>query len=272
MSHTLPRWVLRYAQSSCAGQEERTVAPHCRRSAARFTLTLCSGRCPCPLPAVRGQRSVNTLFNAPTPSPNVDVPLRCGCVRRAQSRKKVYHLRLSARYGRRLPERIRFLRCKSGVGLLRRADTRLRSLQKPMLNKFSGNAYGSPVHTLAPQSLAPLPTLHRTSTSPYHKIKPQSEFEARFCLAVVGLPTILKSGSQSAPPKPPLRFGSSSHIGDITAHRPAYSARLKGDFVVSSVGRSVGLGRQPRGKAPNPIKGCITAFSLFQSLTNCGFW
>ena len=89
MSHTLPRWVLRYAQTSCAGQEERTVAPHCRRSAARFTLTLCSGRCPCPLPAVRGQRSVNTLFNAPTPSPDVDVPLRCGCVRRAQSRKKV---------------------------------------------------------------------------------------------------------------------------------------------------------------------------------------
>ena len=187
-------------------------------------------------------------------------------------RKKVYHLRLSARYGRRLPERIRFLRCKSGVGLLRRADTRLRSLQKPMLNKFSGNAYGSPAHTLAPQSLAPLPALHRTSTSPFHKIKPQSEFEARFCLAFVGLPTILKSGSQSAPPKPPLRFGSSSHIGDFTAHRPAYSARLKGDFVVSSVGRSVGLGRQPRGKAPNPIKGCITAFSLFQSLTNCGFW
>ena len=98
-------------------------------------------------------------------------------------RKKVYHLRLSARYGRRLPERIRFLRCKSGVGLLRRADTRLRSLQKPMLNKLSGNAYGSPAHTLAPQSLAPLPALHRTSTSPFHKIKPQSEFEARFCLA-----------------------------------------------------------------------------------------
>ena len=111
----------------------------------------------------------------------------------------------------------------------------------------SGNAYGSPAHTLAPQSLAPLPALHRTSTSPNHKIKPQSEFEARFCLAVVGKPTILKSGSQSAPPKPPLRFGSSSHIGDFTAHRPAYSARLKGDFVVSSVGRSVGLGRQPRG-------------------------
>lgn len=42
-------------------------------------------------------------------------------------------------------------------------------LQKPMLNKLSGNAYGSPAHTLAPQSLAPLPALHRTSTSPNHK-------------------------------------------------------------------------------------------------------
>ena len=162
-------------------------------------------------------------------------------------RKKVYHLRFSARYGRRLPERIRFLRCKSGVGLLRRADSRLRSLQKPMLNKFSGNAYGLPAHTLAPQSFAPLPALHRTSTSPYHKIKPQSEFEARFCLAVVGLPTILKSGSQSAPPKPPLRFGSSSHIGDFTAHRPAYSARRRPKLQFCSVGRGGAASAGTRG-------------------------
>jgi hypothetical protein len=169
MSHTLPRWVLRYAQTSCASQEERTVAPHCRRSAARFTLTLCSGRCPSPLPAVRGPRSVNTLFNAPAPSPDVGCRSATVASVALNRRKKVYHLRFSARYRRRLTERIRFLRCKSGVGLLRRADTRLRSLQKPMLNKLSGNAYGSPTHTLAPQSLAPLPALHRTSTSPNHK-------------------------------------------------------------------------------------------------------
>lgn len=112
-------------------------------------------------------------------------------------RKKVYHLRLSARYGRRLPERIRFLRCKSGGGLLRRADTRLRPLQKPMLNKLSGNAYGSPAHTLAPQSLAPLPTFHRTSTSPNHEITTSGL--AVISLAIVGKPTILKSGSQSVP-------------------------------------------------------------------------
>ena len=143
-------------------------------------------------------------------------------------RKKVYHLRFSARYGRRLPERICFLRCKSGVGLLRRADTRLRSLQKPMLNKLSGNAYGSPAHTLAPQSLAPLPALHRTSTSPYHKIKPQSEFEARFCLG---------SGSQSAPPKPKLRFGSASHIGAFTA---------QWILTIVYIFRSVGRGSMPQ--------------------------
>lgn len=119
-----------------------------------------------------------------------------------------------------------------------------------------------------------LPCLRFTAHRHRHFTKSSLKASSRhdFVLPVVGKPTILKSGSQSAPPKPPLRFGSSSHIGDFTAHRPAYSARLKGDFVVSSVGRSVGLGRQPRGKAPNPIKGCITAFSLFQSLTNCGFW
>jgi len=146
--------------------------------------------------------------------------------------------------------------------LLRRADTRLRSLQKPMLNKFSGNAYGSPAHTLATQSLAPLPALHRTSTSPNHKIKPQSEFEARFCLAVVGKPTILKSGSQSAPPKPPLRFGSSSHIGDFTAH----SARAKRQFS-KSLRRAVGGSLQTAsGRSPEPQKRLLHSLLTFSIL------
>ena len=90
-------------------------------------------------------------------------------------RKKVYHLRFSARYGRRLPEHIRFLRCKSGIGLLRRADTRLRPQQKPMLNKLSGNAYGSPAHTLALHSLATLPTLYRTSPCIFRSAQGQVE-------------------------------------------------------------------------------------------------
>ena len=172
MSHTLPRWVLRYAQTSCAGQEERTVAPHCHRSAARFTLALCSGRCPCPLPAVRGQRGVNTLSDAPPTAPDVDVPFHYGYVRVLNRRKKVYHLRFSVRYGRRMPGRIRLspLHRVSASQVTLTPDV-LHSIS-PMLNNLPCNAYGSSAHTLALQSLATLPTLHRTSTSPNHKIKP----------------------------------------------------------------------------------------------------
>ena len=38
----------------------------------------------------------------------------------------------------------------------------------------------------------------------------------------------------------------------------------KSDFLNRSVGRSGGLCRLHRGEAPNPIKGCVAAFSLFQ--------
>lgn len=113
MSHTLPRLVLRFAQSSCAGQEERTVAPHCRRSATRFTLTLCSGRCPRPLLAVRGQISVrrrapHAVSIAPPTAPDVGgVQDRLGLSA------------MSCRYGHRLTAHL-----QSGIGLLRRADTR----------------------------------------------------------------------------------------------------------------------------------------------------
>ena len=257
MSHTRPRLVLRYAQTSCAvkrkGQSHHTAAGLRHVSLSLFATVAAHAHY---LPHEDREVFVAALLTqclSPHPQPPMSMCRSAAAASVALNRrKKVYHLRFSARYGRRLPERIRFLRCKSGVGLLRRADTRLRSLQKPMLNKLSGNAYGSPTHTLAPQSLAPLTSLHRTSTSPYHKIKPQSEFEARFCLAVVGKPTILKSGSLSAPPKPPLRFGSSSHIGDFTAHRPAYSARRRPKFSFGRRGRSGGLHRQCRGKAPNP--------------------
>ncbi|MBQ9218054.1 MAG: hypothetical protein IJ160_07795 [Muribaculaceae bacterium] len=131
-----------------------------------------------------------------------------------------------------------------------------------MLNKFSGNAYGSPAHTLAPQSLAPLPALHRTSTSPNHKIKPQSEFEARFCLALVGKPAILKSGSQSVPPKHALRFGSSSHIGDFTAQRT---------LTIVYIFRSAGRGSMPQamqgGRVPlRAIQGNFSLVEPFKKL------
>lgn len=47
MSRTRYYMVLRFAQNTvCAGQEERTLAPYCRQSAARFTLAFCSSRRP----------------------------------------------------------------------------------------------------------------------------------------------------------------------------------------------------------------------------------
>ena len=97
------------------------------------------------------------------------------------------------------------------------------------------------------RSTLPCLRFHRTSTSPYHKIKPQSEFEARFCLAIVGKPTILKSGSQSAPRKPPLRFGFSSHIGDFTEQCSAYSARRRPKLQFRSVGRGGAASAGTRG-------------------------
>ena len=158
-------------------QEERTVAPHCRQSAARFTLTLCSGRSPCPLLAARGQRSVrrctpHAVSIAPPTAPDVggvqdwfglsamSCPLRTSAYgsltvgyrlaspRRHPTfaaakpahpalsvipiapctsiqRRKCLRLRLVARHGRRLRKRIRQSPLQSGIGLLRRADTRL---------------------------------------------------------------------------------------------------------------------------------------------------
>ena len=48
--------VLRYAQNTvCARQEERTFAPHCRQSAARFTLAPRLQSCPSPLHACSGR-------------------------------------------------------------------------------------------------------------------------------------------------------------------------------------------------------------------------
>ena len=83
MSRTRYFMVLRFAQNTvCAGQEERTLAPHCRQSAARFTLTLCYGRCPCPLPAVRGQRGVRRCaphaVSMPHPQPPMWAAFRTG--------------------------------------------------------------------------------------------------------------------------------------------------------------------------------------------------
>lgn len=58
-------------KSVCAGQGERTLAPHCRQSAARFTLTFCSSRCPRQQVPIRAEKCEHIVL-CPTHSP------RCG--------------------------------------------------------------------------------------------------------------------------------------------------------------------------------------------------
>ena len=79
------------------------------------------------------------------------------------------------------------------------------------------------------------------------------------------------SGSQSAPRKPPLRFGFSSHIGAFTAHRPAHSARLKGEFRGACAGcRWV---YRDKGEAPprNPENAVTQHFDFFNRLLFADF-
>jgi hypothetical protein len=90
----------------------------------------------------------------------------------------------------------------------------LHSLRTPLFSLRSGVSVLWALGTLQPllPFCAPLPALHRPSPSPEQKIQPRSEFKARFF-------RITTEVGQSVMPKPILRVGSSSHIGDFTAHR-----------------------------------------------------
>lgn len=262
MSHTLPRLVLRFTQTSCAGQEERTVAPHCRRSAARFTLTLCSGRCPRPLLAVRGQISVrrcapHAVSIAPPTAPDVggvqdrhglsamSCPLRtsahgsltvgyrlasprrhptfatakpthpalsvipiapCTSIRR----RKCLRLRLVARHGRRYRKRIRQPTLQSGIGLLRRTDTRL---------AFTTSAQCSvkPV----PQRLCRASgTLSAVNRLALHSHSLQAQCFAAGASSVVGgvsLPEVLHYARRTPSASPPFEHSPTSPNHEITA-------------------------------------------------------
>ena len=189
-------------------------------------------------------------------------------------------------------------RCRSAYGSLRcnrvsaRADTRLTVTMPAQcsVNACPATPNGSPAHTqcsnrlvaslpllaspvlslrsevvggvslpevlhFAHRTLCFSPPIEHTPTSPNHEITPSS-------LEVVSIDDfrsakiLEKAEAKVSPPKPKLRFGSSSHIGELTAH----SARCEGEFLKCSAGRSGGLCRQHRGIAPNPIKGCETAF------------
>lgn len=68
MSRTRYFMVLRFAQNTvCAGQEERTLAPHCRQSAARFTLAFCSGRSPRRQVPIRAEKCEHIVLQPTNP-------------------------------------------------------------------------------------------------------------------------------------------------------------------------------------------------------------
>ena len=78
VSRTRYYMVLRFAQNTfCAGQGERTLAPHCRQSAVRFTLAFCSSRCPRQQVPIRAEKCEHIVL-CPTHSPRCRwaVPLR----------------------------------------------------------------------------------------------------------------------------------------------------------------------------------------------------
>ena len=68
MSHTRYFMVLRFAQNTvCAGQEERTLVPHCRRSAARFTLAFCFSRRPRRQVPIRAEKCKHIVLQPTNP-------------------------------------------------------------------------------------------------------------------------------------------------------------------------------------------------------------
>ena len=118
--------------------------------------------------------------------------------------------------------------------------------ESPMLNKISCNAYGKSAHTLSLQSSGssfPFPTspmLCRSAPRVVGGLRlPEVLHYAHrpLCLSppIEHTPASPESGSQSGPPKPKAPFGSSAHMGALTAH----SARAKRRFS-KSLRRAVG--------------------------------
>lgn len=159
----------KYRLRSSRGKDIRTTLPPiCGTFHSRSAPPIM----PKPTTCLFGQSGVNTLSIVPPTAPDVGVPLRCGCVRRAQSVGEsvtpAVHGSLWTAYARTHTA----LYVTSGVGSKATLTPDVLHSESPMLNKLPCNAYGSPAHTLALQSLAALPTLHRTPTSPNHEIKP----------------------------------------------------------------------------------------------------
>ena len=161
-------------KSVCAGQGERTLAPHCRQSAARFTLTFFSSRCPRQQVPIRAERCEHIVL-CPTHSPRcrwtVALRLRPS---RSISRESVNTCGSRLAIDGVSQAHTAYSACSSTLGYALRSNPNSTIAASPMLDKSLVNAYGSPAHTLVHHSLATLPTLHRPSTSPNHEIKAQA--------------------------------------------------------------------------------------------------
>ena len=161
-------------KSVCAGQGERTLAPHCRQSAARFTLAFCSSRCPRQQVPIRAERCEHIVL-CPTHSPRcrwaVTLRLRPS---RSISRESVNTCGSRLAIDGVSQAHTACSGCSSTLGYALRSNPNSTIAASPMLDKSLVNAYGSPAHTLVHHSLATLPTLHRPSTSPNHEIKAQA--------------------------------------------------------------------------------------------------
>ena len=79
---------------------------------------------------------------------------------------KVYRLRLSARYGRRLPKRIRLVQLHRVSACLAALTPDVFRSPSPMLDKSLGNAYGSPAHTHSLLDICTAQAACRTSLAP----------------------------------------------------------------------------------------------------------
>lgn len=143
----------------------------------------------------------------------------------------------------------------SGIGSQAALTPDVFRYESPMLYKISCNAYGKSAHTLSLQSSVasfPFPTspmLCRSASRVVGGLRlPEVLHYAHrppcFSPPIEHTPTSPESGSQSAPPQPKVPFGSSAHMGALTAH----SAFKVGNFRRGGAGRLGGSFAETNGK------------------------
>ena len=218
---------------------------------------------------VSKRQAVSTSFTGPPTNPSIrllSVTLIAPCT--SISVRKCEHLRFSTLLLTAFARVHTAFFATSGIGSQAALTPDVFRYESPMLNKISCYAYGKSAHTLSLQSSC--------SSFPF----PESPMLCRSASRVVGglrLPEVLHYAHRSLCLSPPIehkptspisaeaklhrrtqywRVGFASHVGALTAH----SAFRVGDFRSVCAGRLGGLCRQLRGIAPNPIKGCLTAF------------